>query len=236
LRERNHGVFESRLRREEKRRRCVERRCAEWLKLSCRYENFQLDTFQIMPNHIHAIVSLIDTDEIDDIVSGAFKDDILGRHFIEGKTGAILNLVDAGNPFNSGEAEALLNLGEAGDLLGFREVGASPANKIPELNNLKKNVLVRLAPTSNNINSNPTSPSSKSLSDIIGSYKSIVANVCLEIHKQKYVGMAHVPLLGKIWKRGFFDNIIRNQHAYKSISRYIRNNPKNWTRDKFFKE
>ena len=30
----------------------------EWIKLPERYPNFELDVFQIMPNHIHAIISL----------------------------------------------------------------------------------------------------------------------------------------------------------------------------------
>jgi putative transposase len=33
----------------------------EWLKLGVRFINFELDVFQIMPNHMHGIISLIDT-------------------------------------------------------------------------------------------------------------------------------------------------------------------------------
>ena len=31
----------------------------EWLKLPQRFQNFELDVFQIMPNHIHGIVALV---------------------------------------------------------------------------------------------------------------------------------------------------------------------------------
>lgn len=30
----------------------------EWIKLSERFKNFELDVFQIMPNHIHGIIAL----------------------------------------------------------------------------------------------------------------------------------------------------------------------------------
>ena len=31
----------------------------EWIKLADRFSNFELDVFQIMPNHIHGIISLL---------------------------------------------------------------------------------------------------------------------------------------------------------------------------------
>src|SRR5690554_4014593 len=31
----------------------------EWMKLSERFPNFELDVFQIMPNHIHGIITLV---------------------------------------------------------------------------------------------------------------------------------------------------------------------------------
>lgn len=30
----------------------------EWIKLTERFSNFELDVFQIMPNHMHAIIAL----------------------------------------------------------------------------------------------------------------------------------------------------------------------------------
>ena len=68
------------------------------------------------------------------------------------------------------------------------------------------------------------------LCDIIGAYKSIVANTCLELHKEKYKELDHIPLLGKIWHRSFYDHIIPDEPSFKSVSRYIQNNPKKWNR------
>jgi REP element-mobilizing transposase RayT len=38
-----------------------------------------------------------------------------------------------------------------------------------------------------------------------------------------------------VWQRNFYDHIIRTEEEYKSISRYIRDNPNNWTKDPFRK-
>lgn len=41
-----------------------------------------------------------------------------------------------------------------------------------------------------------------------------------------------IPKDGKIWQRNYDDTIIWNESAYRRISNYIKNNPKNWTKDK----
>jgi len=38
------------------------------------------------------------------------------------------------------------------------------------------------------------------------------------------------------WQPKFYDNIIRNDRAYRNISQYIIDNPKRWKEDKFYKE
>lgn len=37
---------------------------------------------------------------------------------------------------------------------------------------------------------------------------------------------------GSIWHRNYYENIIRNEKAYRNISNYIINNPINWEKDK----
>ena len=133
----------------------------EWVKLSERFPNFELDVFQIMPNHMHGIILL------NDIPVGA------------GFTPAL----------NDGNA---LNDGQPND-----NIGATP----------------RVAPT---------------VSDIVGAYKSLVANGCLEIYKSKNETM------GKLWQRNYHEHIIRNEPSYQTISEYIINNPAKWADDKFY--
>ena len=125
----------------------------EWLKLSERFPNFELDVFQIMPNHMHGIILLNDV-------------------------GATLS-VTQNDAINDGDIRA----------------GASPA---------------------------PT------VGDIVGAYKSLVTNACLEIYKSKN------ELMGKLWQRNYHEHIIRDEQSYITISDYIINNPTKWAEDKFY--
>ncbi|MFD2583988.1 transposase [Pedobacter vanadiisoli] len=108
----------------------------EWINLSDRFSNFELDVFQIMPNHMHGIIVL-----------------------------------------SSSRATA------------------------------------RVAPT---------------IANIIGAYKSIVSNACLQLYK------SHNKIMRKLWQRNYYEHIIRNERAYQNISNYIINNPSKWNEDKFY--
>jgi len=65
------------------------------------------------------------------------------------------------------------------------------------------------------------------IGDIVGAYKSLVANGCLEIYKTRN------EMMGKLWQRNYHEHIIRNEQSYQNIARYIINNPANWKGDKF---
>lgn len=132
----------------------------EWIKLTERFENFELDVFQIMPNHIHGIIVL-------------------------NNVGATLGVTQ-----NDGNNQT--------DIVSNIRAGASPA------------------------------PTNATVSDIVGAYKSLVANGCLEIYKSKNETM------GKLWQRNYHENIIRNEQSYQTISNYIINNPAKWNVDKFY--
>ncbi len=64
--------------------------------------------------------------------------------------------------------------------------------------------------------------SKNSVSSIIGSYKSAVSK--------------HAHRLGFVfaWQERFYDNIIRDEKSFQTISKYIENNPANWIDDRFF--
>lgn len=59
------------------------------------------------------------------------------------------------------------------------------------------------------------------ISSIVGAYKSAVTK--------------HIRRLGFdfAWQPRFHDYVIRNDRAYDRIVEYIKNNPRNWNRDKF---
>ncbi len=67
-----------------------------------------------------------------------------------------------------------------------------------------------------------------SIPDVMGAYKSIVSNRCLEIYKS--LG----KIMGKFWQRSYNDKIIRDERAFQNISNYIVNNPKKWSEDRFY--
>jgi len=164
----------------------------QWQQLPARFPNMELDVFQIMPNHMHGIISL--TVPVGATLAVAPDNETVADG---NKTVARDNdTVAEGNkmvfPDNDIDADS------AG-------AGASPA---PAATNEIK---------------------SKTIGDIVGAYKSLVANDCLEIFKQKQPG----ERMGKLWQRNYWDHIIRDEQSYQRISEYIRNNVKNWRKDKF---
>jgi len=124
----------------------------EWINLANRFSNFELDVFQIMPNHMHGIIVLSD----------------------------------------------------------FNTVGATLA--VAQEENKVYRATARVAPT---------------IADIVGAYKSIVSNACLQLFK------SHNKTMGKLWQRNYYEHIIRDARAYQNISDYIINNPSKWNEDKF---
>ena len=152
----------------------------EWIKLSERFSNFELDVFQIMPNHMHGIILLNDAS-----VGTGFTpvpNDVDGQ-----------NDGHSNNDMQSNDVTGTI----AGATAGATVVGAT----------------ARVAPT---------------VSDIVGAYKSLVANGCLDIYK------SNNEFMGKLWQRNYYEHIIRNERSLSRISEYIVNNPQKWMEDKFF--
>ncbi|NDP22611.1 MAG: hypothetical protein GZ091_16240 [Paludibacter sp.] len=165
----------------------------EWANLPKRFTNFELDVFQIMPNHIHGIIVLnkslrgITSAQNDAI---AKNDDNVPQNTVYKNDAVIQNDMDT-----------------------ILRAGASPAP-------------TTVAATTN-----------ASVSDIVGAYKSLVANACLEIWKLKWagvVGASPAPTMGKLWQRNYHEHIIRDEQSYQFISNYIINNPAKWNEDKFY--
>jgi len=63
-------------------------------------------------------------------------------------------------------------------------------------------------------------PKIKSLSELIGAYKTTVSK---QIHLSGFMEFQ--------WQRSFYENIIRDEKSFKTISDYILNNPNNWEQD-----
>lgn len=103
------------------------------------------------------------------------------------------------------------------DLANSHEIGANAihdpgADAIydPEANaTCKQRATARVAPT---------------IGRVVGAYKSLVVHHCMKYIDENNAGI----ILGKIWQRNFYEEIIRNEKGYDRISTYIINNPSEW--------
>ena len=78
-------------------------------------------------------------------------------------------------------------------------------------------------PTRNNMSK--ISPKRGSISTIVRSYKSACTNWINDMTGVKDFG----------WQPRFYEHVIRNEKSLNRIREYIRQNPKNWKRDKLYK-
>lgn len=147
----------------------------QWFKLPTRFPHIELDAFQVMPNHIHGIIVLVNV-------------------------GATLAVAPTdGNAHPDDDARARHHY-DAHLKIDDRATAR-----------VAQTVAPTVAPTT--------------IGDIVGAYKSLVSNACLDIYKQKNRTM------GKLWQRNYHEHIIRNDRAYQNIQRYIHDNPSKWDED-----
>ena len=175
----------------------------EWVKLSERFTNFELDVFQIMPNHMHGIILL---------------NEFVGAGFTPAQNNNDEHIARAGvTPTQNNNDEHNVR------------AGFTPTQN----NDDEHNVRAGFTPTQNanvatTVNEKGQPQGAPTIGDIVGAYKSLTANNCLEIYKSKH------EMMGKLWQRNYHEHIIRNQQSYHTISNYIINNPAKWAKDKFY--
>ena len=61
------------------------------------------------------------------------------------------------------------------------------------------------------------------LGHVVGALKSLSANRCREN-----------GLKGKLWQRGYYEHVIRNEKDYQEIWNYIDTNPARWAEDRYY--
>lgn len=62
-----------------------------------------------------------------------------------------------------------------------------------------------------------------SVGAIVGNFKSLAA--------RRINNLRRTPG-GRVWQRGYYDRIVRNERELNAIRQYIRNNPRRWTEDR----
>jgi REP element-mobilizing transposase RayT len=162
--------------------------CNEWAKLPERFPNFELDVFQIMPNHIHGIIILNEMP--------------VGAGFTPAQNDMYIGATDIGATDIGATDIGATDIGATD--IGATDIGAT------DIGATDIGATARVAPT---------------VSDIVGAYKSLVANECLKLFK------INNETMGKLWQRNYHEHIIRDEQSYLKISEYIINNPANWDND-----
>lgn len=66
------------------------------------------------------------------------------------------------------------------------------------------------------------------IGNIVGGYKSIVANKWLNVCKENMLP------INKVWQRNYYEHVIRNEYDLYEIRKYIEENPIKWTLDKYY--
>jgi hypothetical protein len=118
----------------------------EWMKLPERYPNLELDVFQIMPNHIHAIILLTNPATV----------------------GATLAVAPIGNTVAPNGNTVAPN----GNMV------APNGNTVAPNGNMVAPNGDDITPIANDIIRAGVNPAPTGVSDIVGAYKSLVANGC----------------------------------------------------------
>jgi putative transposase len=181
------------------------------LTLTERFTTIELDVFQIMPNHMHGII-VINESTVGATLAVA-PDDVDNHNIRAGTSPEYAVAPDdandldimagAGYPVAPDDVNDIDIKAGAGYVVAGKRAGASPAPTVANETNA-------------------------TIGGIVGAYKSLVANACLNLFKIKNETM------GKLWQRNYYEHIIRNEKSYQTISDYIVNNPDKWIDDKFF--
>jgi putative transposase len=209
----------------------------EWLKLSERFPNMELDVFQIMPNHMHGIIILNNP-----IVGAGFtpaqnNQNNQNKQIIQNDSDKH-NITDFDNRAH-GDDQNWATVEDQQRAHGDDQQRATLDDQkratVDDQNRAHGDDQNRAHGDDQN---RATARVAPTVSDIVGAYKSLVANICLDIYKSKYVMAGftpdQIPMFGKLWQRNYYEHIIRNEQSYQSISEYIINNPGKWQEDKFY--
>jgi len=170
----------------------------QWFWLGTQFPYVHLHAFVVMPNHIHGII------EINRDLIGNFNVDIWDGTRNDGEYRDVC-WGDVGTD-------------RGGDVGTGRDLSLPHPPPQPQSHPQPP----KLPPASQYGNNDFRAIKIKSLSQIVGAYKTTTSK---QIHLMGFMDFR--------WQRSFHDHIIRSIEAYERISRYIINNPKMW-KDDFF--
>ena len=185
---------------------------SEWVNLADRFPSVVLDEFIIMPNHFHAILFLLETEEWaatdhqnDDAAPTSDEIDFVGAGLVpaRGRSGNSESEVGEEREEATLQERAATRAAPTSDGVDFVRAGLVPPRKQP---------VIRNAPT---------------LSAIIGAFKSITTVRYIENVKTK----GWLPLDRQLWQRSFHDRIIRDEKELHRLREYVHFNAAKWPQD-----
>lgn len=191
----------------------------ELLKTTDIRPNLEIDSFVIMPNHVHCIIHITG----DDFRRGELhspgdenREKIIDKlHSPDNQNGIVqndeshysLSVIAVGSPDNQigNDINSEFHLPN--------EINIE--NDIADIQEGKCNLPLPMPPMPHG--------TSQTVGTIVRGYKSAVT-------KQ----LNTLGFSGKLWQRNYYEHIIRTPESYDRIANYIENNPTKWEEDKFY--
>jgi len=198
-----------------------------WSRIPRYFPHVMLDTWVVMPNHIHGIIVITDAPALEGDESPPVDE---RGHGCRGE--AILESPPA-TGHDSESASSFISLGQMGIASPLPEsppaTGHDSESK-PSSTSMDPAGIASPLQTSlsRQTSRHPTPPSrphgvpSGSLGAIVGNVKSITAR---RINRMK-----HTPG-GRVWQRNYWEHIICDERVYQRICQYIEDNPALWEED-----
>jgi putative transposase len=214
----------------------------EWMKTPELRPQIELDAFIVMPNHIHGIIIINETDRGElhspdkpEIEMGELHSpESNSTNKIQGEC----NSPQRGFSDNKPEFNSSIKIqGESDSPIKIQGECNSPqrgfSDNKPEFNSSIKIQGEFNSP--NKIQGECNSPQ-RGFIDNKTEFKSPRQTVGAIVRGYKSSVTKQLGLMGfdeKLWQRNYYEHIIRDEKAYHNISEYIINNPAKWAGDKF---
>ena len=197
-----------------------------WYEIKNHAKNIELGEFVVMPNHVHGILIL--NGKNDGVVGTTHDDDVSGTTHDDDVSGTTHDDDVVGTTHD----DDVVGTTHDDDVVGTTHdddvVGTTHALSLQQQSNTIPPVGAghalpqRVEPPINPGQKRFQNQGKNTVSSIIGSYKSAVTKYCNRLG------------LNFAWQPRFYDHIIRNDKSFQKISEYIKNNPANWSGDKFY--
>ena len=197
-----------------------------WAEIPIHFQNVLLGEFEIMPNHTHGIIIMEENNECLIVETGHALSPEIEYGLIGEEPGHAQpsEINDGLIGAETGHALSPDNIND-GDIVETRHA-LSPDN-INDRDILETRHALSLQSQQPEKLKQPhfrfRNQGKNTVSAMVGSFKSAVTNKARIIN----------PDFG--WQSRFHDHIIQNHEEYLRISNYIKTNPANWEKDKFFK-